>query len=292
MIEKLVLGTVQFGLPYGINNCKGQPTAEESYSLFDIAYQSGIRCVDTAESYGEAQEVIGKYHRQNENRKFSVITKYSAPAHGLSSVEFVDRVSRNLDDLNIASLEAYLFHNFNSYKSFEHWGAVEKLRNKKQLNKIGVSVYTNEQAFQVAVDPRVEVVQLPFNLLDNLSLRGHALKQLHEQKKEVHIRSVFLQGLFYKDRNGLKNLTPLKESLVQLDGLAKEAGMSLGTLALSYCLRQPLIDKVLIGVETESQLTDNIEIAMQAVSVDEEIFSAINKVQVNAPQLLNPSNWV
>ena len=290
MMEKLVLGTVQLGLPYGINNTKGKPGLSEAKSLLAAAFRSGIRYLDTAEAYGDSQEVIGAYHNGSCNR-FQIITKYNGANLFSEAEDFRNYFQQNLTVLGVSALEAYLFHNYTVYQNFTHWPMLEQLMEEGYVKYLGVSVYTNEQAEVAASDKRINVVQLPFNLLDNFSLRGNTLALLKEKGKEVHIRSVFLQGLFYKNREQLGKLFSLRKNLEQLDGIARDQNLSIGALALSYCLQQSLIDKVLIGVETEAQLHENISLAKKASDIDADIFQIIDNIQVETPELLNPTNW-
>ena len=76
MSNKLILGTVQFGLKYGINNTIGKPKKDEVLSLLKVAYNSGIRVLDTAEAYGNAHQLIGNYHKKQADFKFEIITKF------------------------------------------------------------------------------------------------------------------------------------------------------------------------------------------------------------------------
>lgn len=292
MIDKLILGTVQLGLPYGINNKEGQPSPLIAHSILAKAFKYGIRYLDTAEAYGNSQHLIGEYHRQaGEANCFRVITKYSAKEKQVNSSEIYQLFLDNLKELGISQLESYLFHSFDSYRNFQSWPVLEKLALENKLKSVGVSVYTNEQANAVAEDGRIKIVQLPFNMLDNINQREAVITKLKKEGKEVHVRSVFLQGLFFKDRNMLAGLTPLKESLEALDRIAAENNLSMATLALAYNLRQPLVDKVLIGVETESQLDQNITSAKESAGVDKQVFEEINNIRVSASELLNPVNW-
>ena len=65
--NKLILGTVQMGLPYGINNSTGKVSLEDSLEILDYAFENGIKTLDTAEAYGNAHEVIGIFHHHNPN---------------------------------------------------------------------------------------------------------------------------------------------------------------------------------------------------------------------------------
>jgi aryl-alcohol dehydrogenase-like predicted oxidoreductase len=118
-----------------------------------------------------------------------------------------------------------------------------------------------------------------------------ALSILKEHGKEVHTRSVFLQGLFFKDREALGKLSPLKESLLKLDILSDSVPTDIGTLALGYTLHQYCIDRILIGIETEKQLQDNVQMLSNVEKIPTEIYNAIDHVVVENSSLLIPTNW-
>jgi aryl-alcohol dehydrogenase-like predicted oxidoreductase len=291
LINKIILGTVQLGLDYGINNTSGKPSAEETVEILNNAYTNGIGILDTAEVYGIAHEVIGKFHKQYSDKKFQVITKGNTAHADISKEHFRRQFLQNLDVLHIDFLQGYLFHSFDHYRQFEYWDVLETFLAENKLAKIGVSAYTNEQINCIEKDSRISVVQLPFNLLDNIYYRGKALEVLKEQRKEVHVRSVFLQGLFFKERKSLGKLSPLQNNLYQLDALAVKAATDIGTLALGYALHQCKIDKVLIGVENKKQLHENIKMLGAVGKIPVEIYSSIDEIQAANPNLLNPNNW-
>ena len=72
MNSKLILGTVQFGLNYGINNTIGKMSEDKVFELLETAYDLGIRTLDTAEAYGNAHSVISNFHKQSKKR-FNII---------------------------------------------------------------------------------------------------------------------------------------------------------------------------------------------------------------------------
>lgn len=288
--SKIILGTVQFGLNYGINNSLGKPSQEVVNSILDEAWNNNIRILDSAEAYGTSHEAIGQYH-QNSSRKFEVVSKYHSSRSDLSS-NIHDRVLQNISVLGVDHLYGYMFHNFNDYKNLKDQLFPEFLRLKKNgvIKKIGVSVYTNDELQAVLEDDQIELIQLPFNLLDNISLRGDLLKLAKAKKKEIHTRSVFLQGLFFKDIKTLTNkLTALKPYLQNIQHISKKAEMPINELALNYVLHQSLIDGVLIGVDTVEQLQNNLQLTGSVL--DTEIVSDINAIAVKEKELLNPANW-
>lgn len=295
MTSKLILGTVQLGTLYGINNQTGIPSFHEIQKMLDYAFANNIAFLDTAEAYGNAHVVIGKYHQNSPNR-FHVITKFSSSAtqnlSAASYVNFYQRVKKHLQTLHVDSLYAYMFHSYADFKSFYSLHAKEltELKEEKLIQKIGVSIYTNEEAEKLLQQEDVTLIQLPFNLLDNKNQREEILQKLRAAKKEIHTRSTFLQGLFFKDTNNLPpSLLPLKNNLDTIKKIAGQHQISLEQLALQYVLRQTNIDRVLIGTETKDQLQKNIENSQLKMNI--EIFKEIDELKIKNEKLLNPSRW-
>lgn len=287
-MSKLILGTVQMGLDYGINNKFGKISLEESHQILLKAYTSGIRTLDTAEAYGNAHQVIGEFHRSNPNHKFNIVTKMP---HTIDDHSIENKIKEYLNDLDVNCLEIVMFHSFDSFKSSRD--TVDKLlelKSKKLINHIGVSVYTNEQLEYLIDKDNITVVQLPFNLLDNYSIRGHLLEALKLKEKIIHTRSAFLQGLFFKktsDEN--KIVQKLFSELEILNQIAVLSNCSMGELALSYCLMQKKIDNVIIGVDSVEHLNANLKAS--SYKIEENTIQKINNIKIKDVDLLNPSLW-
>lgn len=286
-INKLILGTVQFGLNYGINNKSGKPSFDLVCSILDKAFNAGITKLDTAEAYGDAIEIIGRYHKQ-QRKRFSIISKF----HGESKDFFLEsHILSALETLGETNFDAYLFHSYSNF--MEQRFLLRDLllqKDKGRIRKVGVSIYTNQEFEAVLQEKEIELVQLPFNLLDNENKRGKLLESAKEKGKEIHTRSVFLQGLFFKDPEVLpEKLSRLSPYLKEVKGIAQEANISIGALALQYSLNNPLIDGVLFGVDSPEQLEINIEQAQQPI--DKEILKEVGKIIVRETELLNPVNW-
>lgn len=290
-INKIVLGTVQFGLEYGINNSSGKPSQETIQSVLDTSYEHGIRLLDTAEAYGDSQEIIGNYHTLSAS-KYDVITKFSSTKKDFSEKLNV-RISQILKILNVDSLYCYMFHSFNDFKSYfdSYKNEIKELKKSGAINKFGVSIYTNDEIEQLLAYENIDLIQLPFNLLDNDYQRSAVIKKAKSKGIEIHARSIFLQGLFFKNIDHLPlKLRPLKEYLQQLILISEKYKISIENIALQYVLSKKYIDYVLIGVDNVAQLKKNLEIVMSEQNMD-EIFYEIDQIKVTADHLLNPSNW-
>ena len=283
--DKLILGTAQLGLNYGINNNLGKPTLDEGNQILNIAFEKGIRTLDTAGVYGTAHKVIGNYHKENSNNKFKIITKLPKSFNS-SDLELI--IKNYLEELNTERIETLMFHSLESYQN--HIDEIETFKSDNFYNKIGVSVYLNEEVDCLINDERIDIVQLPFNLFDNVSRRGKVIKLLKDYGKTVHVRSIFLQGLFFKKiecNNDIVN--NLKDELIQILLYSKKYKIGISDMAMSYCLNQDNIDMVIFGVESINQLNENIKSANK--KLDERLVDQINSINIENHNFLNPSKW-
>lgn len=276
------------GLSYGINNTLGRINLKDSLEILNEAYSAGIRTLDTAAVYGNSHDVIGKHHKNKPKQIFDVITKIPRET---STYCIGRKVQKYLTELGVERLSTLMFHSFDSYKSSpEMKKRLLDLKSEGLFNYLGVSVYTNQEIEALIVDNEVEIIQLPFNLLDNYSQRGELLKRAKEEGKIIHTRSAFLQGLFFKEPDEDHPIvTQLKNELSIIKEHSRINQISIANLALGYCLAQDHIDQVLIGVDSASQLCENLKAAKNPIS--SELIDKINNLFVEDEKLLNPSLW-
>jgi len=288
MERKLILGTVQFGIDYGVNNSIGKLEENQVLELFKIAHNQGIRILDTAEVYGNAHEIIGNFHKKNDDSRFKIITKFP---HSVKYNSINNKVLQYLEQLAVSSIEVLMFHSFESFKTnYKALDSLKELKSKGYIKNIGVSVYTNEHLKQLLNEDLITVIQFPFNMLDNFNVRGDLLDQLKQKGKSIHTRSAFLQGLFFKNTNDKSPIVQnLKTELKILNQIIIDSNCSMEELALSYCLHQENIDNVIIGVDSILQLNANIKASSYNISQDD--IKVINNIQVKDLDLLNPSLW-
>jgi aryl-alcohol dehydrogenase-like predicted oxidoreductase len=290
MKSKLILGTVQFGLDYGINNTIGKLSEDQVFELLETAYDLGIRTLDTAEAYGNAHSIISNFHKQSKN-KFNIISKYSS-SNFEYPIDLVERIQVHCSNFNVNYLEGYMFHSYNDFKMNinNDPNVLDNIKNSGLVKKIGVSVYSNDEIEDLLNFKNINLIQLPFNLFDNEYQRKEILEKAKKRNIEIHTRSVFLQGLFFKDINTLTNcLLPLKNNLSELSLLLKNNNITIESLALNYPLNKTYIDKVLIGVDSLEQLKNNIKATEN--DFDKSIYEKIDCIQIKNTKLLNPSNW-
>ena len=285
-MSKIILGTVQFGLDYGINNTLGKIPIEEIHQILDFAYSKGILTLDTASGYGDSEEIIGTYLAKNPNKRFEIITKINS-----SETSLEEQLKESLRKLKLNKIEVLMLHSFELYEKFKSQITAFCQKNKgKNFNELGVSVYTNDEIETIISDPNINRIQSPFNLLDNEMKRGEKYAEIKSNGKVVDTRSVFLQGLFFKDTNTLPaDLEQLREPLEKLKRIAASESLSMEELAMGYALSMKFIDNVLIGVDSLDQFKKNINVLSNSIS--KELVEEINSISIENTNLLNPSLW-
>lgn len=273
---KLILGTVQFGLQYGVNSA-GRPSEDAVKSILAEAAKGGVTILDTSSAYGNSEEILGECVTLEE--EFKIVSKY--PKGEMSVTEMFNG---SLNRLKVNKLYGYLLHHFEVYKNNPKvWDEFIALKESGKVQKIGFSLYSPEE-LEFILDKKspFDIIQVPFNIFDKKFLP--LMKELHEKGVEIHVRSTFLQGLFFKNRETLpEKLKPMKKYLLQLDDYSKVTGLSISEIALNYNLQNPYIDGVLIGVDNVSQLQMNLS------SVKETLIDI--EIDVKEKELLNPANW-
>lgn len=286
MSKKFILGTVQFGLTYGINNKEGHLSKEKVFDILDFAFDEGIKTLDSANAYGNAQEMVGEFIGTS-GKKFKVNTKF----HVQNEKSISEQLNNTLHQLAIDKVNVYFFHRFEDFKNSN--AALASLKEFKKQNKIsqtGVSVYTNEELEACIYHSEVDVIQLPFNLLDNGSKRGSLIKKAKQNGKELQVRSVFLQGLFFKDeKTWPPYLLPLLSYVQLLKEIAAASNLSMFDLALGYVMAHADIDSIIIGVDSKDQLKKNLEAGKR--KLDEALIKKIDAISVKEESLLYPYNW-
>ena len=283
MTNKLIIGTAQFGLSYGINNIAGKLPSEEVRNILVLAKEKGITKLDTSYAYGDSEVVLGNALKNDDY--FKIISKLP-----YTDAEPVAIFNESLQRLNTGKLHGYLIHHFNYFKENHNiWHDVEKLKNDGHIDKIGFSIYQpKELDYLFEHNILFDLIQFPYNILDR-SFTPY-LKELKNRNVEVHTRSVFLQGLFFMRKEKFsEKLLPLWPYVEQINTFCKDKGITIEELALNGVIHQPEIDGVLIGVDHSAQLSRNISSVWG--NIPSEIESFIDSIQVKEKELLNPVNW-
>jgi len=278
-VGKLALGTVQFGLNYGISNSAGQTTQQEVVTILKSSLVFGLNVLDTAFMYGTSEEVLGN---TGLNSQFKIISKYPVPEAGL---KIADYLQKSLNRLQVGSLYGYLAHSADSLLENKlEWIELKNLKATGLVSKIGYSLYSPEQLKNLLSREMIpDLVQVPYNVFDRRFEPWFGI--LKNNNVEIHTRSSFLQGLLLVDPKELSSyFDPVRKNLMEIRGRFASVEELSGAL-LYFCTNNPMIDQVIMGVNDANQLGQNIKSILSAPLMNWSPFENISD------EILLPFNW-
>lgn len=268
--DKLCLGTVQFGLEYGINNRRGKPSSEEVFNMLDHARARGIKYLDTAAAYGNAEELLGAWFQSRGCRdEFKVISKLRPNLiedDGPTVPErVVEQVRGSLERLQIPRLNGYLLH---TPANFYNAQIIKGLQQAKELGlteNIGVSIYEVETALDVVRSGLADYIQIPYNAFDQ-RLEGHEFQTLARANGvTVFARSPFLQGLLFMEADTVPvRVAEARAHLDEFAAIVSRHGFTRAEACMLFSVLNEGNDFVVFGVDSLDQLEEDISVTESA----------------------------
>jgi aryl-alcohol dehydrogenase-like predicted oxidoreductase len=284
MLNKLSIGTAQFGMDYGINNKVGEVDQNEIKRILDFAYLNGINSLDTAKGYGQSEEKIGEYIKSN---KFSwnITTKISDLNDSIEN-QILDSVKKSgCKSMNILAHSSKLFFNDSFFNQ------INNLRNDKIIKKVGLSVYPDDDFKKIFYHANyIDIIQLPLNILDTKLIKNGTLYKLSKLGIEIHARSVFLQGLLNAEKKRLKkDFIKILPPITALEKFISNHDINIAEYSLLFVSNLSFVNKVIIGVETLEQLCFNINSFKKKVK--KSIYKDALSIEFDDDYILNPRLW-
>lgn len=292
--NKIGLGTVQWGMRYGVANRSGRPDANEVAQMLRLASESGITLLDTAKAYGDAETVIGQVVQ--DMYRWRVVTKIPA----IHDENFGDPEAKVLSDafhesrrrLNSPKVYGLLVHNAEdllSASGIRLWEELQIFKAESLVSKVGVSVYEPDQLSRILDRFPIDLVQLPLNLYDQRFLREGLLARTKRSGVEVHVRSVFLQGLLLLPPNQLPGqFSGILAEHIRFYRECEHYGVTPLEASLRFCLTQSEVDQVIVGCEARQQLAG----ILHAASRSAPCLPAPESFAVDDFSLVDPRRWV
>ncbi len=302
-ISKITLGTAQIGLDYGIANFRGKPSYAKAIEILKYSWEHGINTFDTSPVYGNSEEIIGAFIAPKEKKNFRnlmVVSKLPKiedikdVPYDLLYSKIKNRVIQSLRTLNIEKFPIYLIHH--APNAFIEDGIIVKclnqIKEENLIDRIGISIYNPNEAKASLKLKEIDVIQVPINIFDLRLIETGLLKKLKKQNYLIFARSVYLQGLFFRDPETLpKNLDIAKECLIRLWEISKEFKIKIANIALLFVRDIPEIDSLVIGAEKMEQVEDNLKIIKED-ALDHDLHQLIREEFSEIPEIIiNPSFW-
>ena len=287
--SKLALGTVQFGLNYGISNKNGLVNKDQARLILSQAYKNKIDTIDTAIAYGESEKVLGEIGVSN----YNIVTKLPPLPEGIRNIQkwVFDNFYSSLYKLNLNSIYGILLH-----RSLDILGERGKilyevlfeLKSKGLIENIGASIYDPKELDDMENQGlELDIIQAPFNLFDRRLETSGWLAKLGSMKTKIYIRSVFLQGLLLlPSEQRPQYFSKWTDHFKQWDDWLKANDISALEACLNFLKVYSDVDKFIIGVTSQDQLLEIIAKFENNNKILDKSF------EISDQNLINPSNWI
>ena len=295
-MTKIMVGTVQFGMTYGIANQQGRPSRKEVLEIIKFGYEAGICDYDTAAVYGESEEVLGQSfkdlgicHKVNVFTKIKALDVEAKKSEKDSRKEIVASLDRSLKRLKMDCVAGVFFHR---EEDVQHLALLQMQKQAGKCQSVGVSCgHDPEKVTDFLNSDSIEAFQLPCNLMDRRHSEAGVLEKAHKNGVLSFIRSAFLQGILTMKNDeiptALANLCSLH---LRYTSLAEEAGITLKEMALRFILNHP-VSKVVIGIESLRQLKENLCFFERGPLPDDLMQALTLTYEQPDPYLITPVLW-
>jgi aryl-alcohol dehydrogenase-like predicted oxidoreductase len=289
MLDRIGLGTAQFGLVYGLANTRGQITREEGAAILSIAREAGIRTLDTAVLYGESEAALGALGVSD----WQVITKLPEVPAGVTSVAawVQSEVAGSLARLRIPRLHGLLLHRpaqLLGPHGRSLYDALLAERAQGRTYQIGVSVYGPDELDSLPTSMTFDIVQAPWNVLDQRMVSSGWAQRLQEMGCEFHARSVFLQGLLLMARGARPPRFARWNTVFDTwERWLAQTGLCALAACLQSALATPGVNRVIVGVDSAAHISQIIA-AAQAARPTHALPRGLSSED---PALVNPALW-
>ena len=283
---KLGIGTAQFGLNYGINNKQGKLDLKESKRIIEYAKKIGIDTIDTAVAYGNAHKVLSKI----DTNDFKIVSKIPHLIKKNEAFSIAKTVHNSLKSLNCERIYAFMFHaseDLISKRSSSLYKEMKTIKDEGFIKKIGVSIYDPNDLKTILNHFDIDIIQAPLNIFDTRILDLINSDNFRRKNIEVHVRSVFLQGLLLMNHEDIPEIfLKWKSHFKKWDKFNTQNDQSKIESAIGFVKNINSVDKIIIGVDSLSQLKE-----INTAYHSSQLTSYDKSLSINDLHLINPSNW-
>ncbi|MBP3231803.1 MAG: aldo/keto reductase [Anaerovibrio sp.] len=294
---ELCLGTVQFGMDYGIKGQK-QPSVEQAVDMLDYATQNGINTIDTANAYGSAEDVVGAFLEKKTiaRDKLFIVSKFRPNLlDDVGQDKYYEIMRNNLENtlsrLHTDYLDSYLLHSARYIFDDEIIDTLNRLKADGLAERVGVSVYEPEEAKKCIERPNVDFMQLPYSIFDQRMEKAGVFEYAKNNNIQIHSRSAFIQGLILMEEDEIPPfLSKAKPIVRKISLLCNRHGISRIALAMNYVKQQSRISHLVFGVDNIEQLRENIKLFEEDISVAvvDDIAKEFRNIEAD---IVMPSLW-
>jgi aryl-alcohol dehydrogenase-like predicted oxidoreductase len=261
--SRLVLGTAQLGMNYGISNRTGQPDLKTAEMMVKTAWEHDICEFDTAQAYGQSEKILGLVFKELDiASEAKVITKLAPDVNHLDRIALNNALEISLNNLGVESLYGLMLHREDMLDLWDK-GLKKNLMaivDSGRVKHIGISVYSPGKAVRALNTDGISMVQLPTNIFDRRFEKTGVFDLADDLRKTIYIRSIFLQGLLLMSVDSLPEHMQFADVVLKrLNLLARDVGLNIKELCVGYIKNSFPRARLIFGTETPAQVKENLK---------------------------------
>ena len=284
---RLAIGTAQFGSDYGVSSAPGRLSTSAIKSILRLARKSGIDTLDTAAAYGDSEEILGSIGVSNW-RIVTKVPRYDVKPANIRSW-LMGHVQNSLEMLNVDHISSLLLHDASALLKSggrELARALMEVKKVGLVNNIGYSIYSPKDLPSLLSILRPDLIQVPLNIFDQRIIRTGWLRRLADEGIEVHVRSIFLQGLLLMEPNSRPAYFGEWAYLFNVwDRLIDSMGVTRAAACIGFISQHADISRAIVGIDSISHLEQVLDVSRQPVVID------ANGLYSEDSGLIDPFNW-
>jgi aryl-alcohol dehydrogenase-like predicted oxidoreductase len=289
---RLILGTVQFGMPYGVTNRRGQVSADEVRKILSDARDAGVSFVDTAAGYGTSEASLGEC--LPDFPEIGVVTKtvvIASPTIGVDEMRKIEEgILHSAEMLRRPHLDGLLVHSGSDLLKAGGKTLAEYLLSVKsdgRVGRVGVSVYDASEIDRILEIFQPDIIQVPLNIFDQRLIRSGHIRALQSAGIEVHARSAFLQGILLAESSSLPTyFQGFDRIFATYSEFLRETRLTPLAACMGFMMQQSGADRVIIGVTTRSELAGIFAALPTGIALP-----PMDMLASDAKELIDPRVW-
>ncbi len=302
-ITKMVLGTVQLGMDYGIANQRGKPTKAEALKILENAWDKGVRYFDTAYAYGDAEEILGEFISNNSlDNDIRIISKLRPNCidNDTSNINSLieNEINRSLKRLKMSKLDGYILHTPRYIYNAEIVDGLLNIKNKGLVENIGISIYEMEDGVYAA-KCGVDYIQIPYSVFDQRADKSDLFQVANDNNVKIFARSVFVQGLlFLKEYQIPEHLSYAKKYINEFHELLTKCNLTIAEASLMFSYLNQSVNYIVVGIDNIDQLEEDINAFLNIKEIayfmqcTKKIFNNIDKAIIFSSLWTDPNKKV
>ena len=281
--SKLIFGTANLFTKYGQNGL--YLDQKISKDIMKFAFKKNIKTLDISSDYKIYNEKPENVNFSKWNISLKITRKILNKLRTKNKIKnFIKEI---FDKFNCKKIKYILFHHDkdlftkNGKLFFEY---LSHLKKNNKVSKIGVSIYNCNKLFKILKFFPIDMVQVPYNILDQRLIEPKSIKLIKKYKIEIHVRSIFLQGILVDKKilpSHFKNDKKIKN---WFEYISKN---KLNPINETFCFinNNKFIKRVVIGVRSKDQLN---EILSQMGNKKTFNYSIFKNKNLN---IIDPRRW-